>query len=73
MPGCGKADASMKAEVIRRVVAAVAIPAGEGRRVSLTLSAGVAEGRGTAEELAQAAEGALRRARDAGRDRVEVA
>jgi diguanylate cyclase (GGDEF)-like protein len=73
MPGCTRADAALKAETIRRVVAAVPVSVGEGRRVCVTLSAGVAEGRGSSRELIDAAEGALRRGREAGLNRVVVA
>ncbi len=73
MPGCGREDAVLKAETIRRVVAAVPVTVGEGRRVCVTLSAGVSEGRGRSRDLISAAEGALGRVREADLKRVVMA
>jgi len=70
LPGCGRADATIKAETIRRIVAAVPVPVAEGRQVRVTLSTGVAEGRTDSREVVLAAAEALRRVRKANPSRA---
>ncbi len=65
------AEAAKIAERARRAVAALIIPAG-GRTVQVTISAGVAPLRGDGARALEAADRALYRAKDAGRDRVEA-
>ena len=73
LPGADEEGAAQLAERVRVVLAARSIPSVPGLRV--TASFGVAEyaGETTPEQLLEAADGALYRAKRAGKDRVERA
>jgi len=75
LPETGAEEARILAERLRRSVAEVEVPAPNGA-IRVTVSIGVAEaseGGGTAEAVLALADGALYRAKEAGRDRVIIA
>jgi diguanylate cyclase (GGDEF)-like protein len=73
LPGTDIEAARSTAQRIRRAVAAEVVRTNEGKRVKITVSAGVATAPAngvTQEELLRAADGALYRAKEEGRNRV---
>lgn len=76
LPDTGKTEAWAVAEKIRSSLRDLQVPVGDGITVHTTGSAGVASLTGDIEDarsLSNAADAALYRAKDAGRDRVELA
>jgi diguanylate cyclase (GGDEF)-like protein len=76
LPGSSAADALRRAEHIRQQCALVLVQGCDGLALTVTVSAGVATtcpGTRTAEELLEAADQALYRAKRGGRDRAESA
>ena len=73
-PATEAALASRTTQRLREILAAAPVPLADGKRIPLTFSAGVAEwfpGM-TLDALFSAADGAMYRAKEAGRDRVEI-
>ncbi|HWH14605.1 MAG TPA: GGDEF domain-containing protein [Miltoncostaeaceae bacterium] len=76
VPGAGEPALRALAERIRRGVEDLRLTTGAGEPLRVTVSGGVAAlspGRGTREELIAASDAALYRAKNAGRNRIEVA
>ncbi|XDA99274.1 diguanylate cyclase [Sulfitobacter sp. LCG007] len=76
LPGANLDDASVRAEAIRQAIEAVSVHYGEKTLPSITVSIGVAacpEHGQSPQDLIRAADDALYRAKDGGRNRVEVA
>ena len=71
VPGSGLAEARAVAERLRATVPVISVPV-PGGEVNVTISAGVTDSRGVGrpDEMLQAADAALYRAKAAGRDRV---
>jgi len=75
LPGTPKTDAWAVAEKVRATLRVLAADAGDGHQVGTTVSIGVASHnseRTTARALVEAADAALYRAKESGRDRVEL-
>jgi diguanylate cyclase (GGDEF)-like protein len=75
LPETGLDGASAVADRLRRSLAELSIPLGEGEEVAVTASFGVAElgERQSVDGLLRAADGALYRAKEQGKNRVELA